>query len=325
MVKFSIIVPVYNVENYLRECVESILDQSYKNYELILINDGSTDKSGSICDEFVISNQITSVIHKKNGGLSDARNTGIERAKGEYIIFIDSDDHIELGTLDKFNIELEKSDNPDVMITRLKKDYEDLEPSYTDINMPIEVMKTTEKSDIVNWMFSKSNDLWPSVRYVVKRDLIKKHDLKFLYSYLHEDVDWTSKLFLYAKTFTVTGFYWYNHRMGRQGSITSSKNAKRTLDVIELVSKNIKDIEYKSIQIDLRTVMFERMVQSLFATLSDYKFYKNEDKRLVVETLYCNREVFKYTNKVRHKIFISFCNIFGFKVGLSIMNMVHNV
>lgn len=91
----SVIVPVYNVEKYIKRCIESIINQSYKELEIILVDDGSTDASGRICDEFLNLDQRIKVIHKKNGGLSDARNCGIEAATGGYIAFIDSDDYIE--------------------------------------------------------------------------------------------------------------------------------------------------------------------------------------------------------------------------------------
>ncbi len=91
----SIIIPVYNVERYLRECIDSIIAQTYKNLEIILVDDGSSDKSGEICDEYSKKDSRIKVIHKKNGGLSDARNVALDIAKGDYIGFIDSDDYIE--------------------------------------------------------------------------------------------------------------------------------------------------------------------------------------------------------------------------------------
>lgn len=93
-VLLSIIVPVYNVENYLEECVNSILRQTWQSYEIILVDDGSTDASGKICDQYAVKNQKIKVIHKKNGGLSSARNAGLDAAKGKYIGFVDSDDYI---------------------------------------------------------------------------------------------------------------------------------------------------------------------------------------------------------------------------------------
>ena len=91
---FSVVVPVYNVEKYLRECVDSILAQSFEDFELILVDDGSKDSSGAICDEYAQQDARVKVIHKENGGQSTARNLGIEAAKGEFAIFLDSDDMI---------------------------------------------------------------------------------------------------------------------------------------------------------------------------------------------------------------------------------------
>ena len=88
----SIIVPVYNVEKYLPKCVGSLINQTYKNVEIILVDDGSTDQSGNICDTYLEKDNRIVVLHKKNGGLSDARNFGIEHAKGDYYSFVDSDD-----------------------------------------------------------------------------------------------------------------------------------------------------------------------------------------------------------------------------------------
>ena len=92
--KISIIIPVYNVEDYLPQCIDSILIQSYKNIEIILVDDGSTDASGRICDDYAKSDNRICVIHTKNGGQSRARNIGIDSTKGEYITFVDADDTI---------------------------------------------------------------------------------------------------------------------------------------------------------------------------------------------------------------------------------------
>ena len=94
----SIIVPVYNVEQYLPRCVDSLINQTYQNIEIILVDDGSPDNCGKICDEYAKQDQRVKVIHKPNGGLSDARNVGIENSQGDYLMFIDSDDWIELNT-----------------------------------------------------------------------------------------------------------------------------------------------------------------------------------------------------------------------------------
>jgi raffinose-raffinose alpha-galactotransferase len=90
----SVIIPVFNVEQYIERCVESVINQEYKNIEIILVDDGSTDQSGMLCDELATKDERIHVIHKKNGGLSSARNSGLEHASGEWVTFIDSDDWV---------------------------------------------------------------------------------------------------------------------------------------------------------------------------------------------------------------------------------------
>lgn len=102
--KISVIVPVYNVEKYLERCVESIFKQTYKNIEIILVDDGSTDNSGKICDKFLKKDERVKVIHKENGGLSDARNAGLEILSGKYIMFVDSDDWISPAMVEKCTV-----------------------------------------------------------------------------------------------------------------------------------------------------------------------------------------------------------------------------
>ena len=108
----SVIVPVYNVQEYLEKCVNSLLEQTYKNLEIILVDDGSTDQSGILCDKMSEKDNRILVIHKNNGGLSDARNVGIDRARGKYLYFVDSDDYISDNILQKLydKLELEKAD-----------------------------------------------------------------------------------------------------------------------------------------------------------------------------------------------------------------------
>ena len=118
----SVVVPVYNVAPYLKRCIDSILNQTEQDLELILVDDGSTDGSGEICDEYADDPKVT-VIHKKNGGLSDARNTGIREARGEYILFVDSDDYVDADILEK--LLAGTKDGVDVVIGGYRKIYDD--------------------------------------------------------------------------------------------------------------------------------------------------------------------------------------------------------
>ena len=123
-IKVSIVVPIYNVEKYLNRCLKSLLDQSYSNIEIILVNDGSPDKSPEMCDEYARTYQNIKVVHKVNGGLSDARNAGLEVATGEYIMFIDSDDYAETNMIEKL-LDIATLNNSDVVIFGYFSDHVD--------------------------------------------------------------------------------------------------------------------------------------------------------------------------------------------------------
>lgn len=120
--KISVVIPVYNVEKYLEKCVKSILNQTHKELEILLVDDGATDASGSLCDELAKGDERIRVIHKANGGLSDARNAGLAVATGEYVCFIDSDDWIEPETLQKA---MEAMEDADLVIWGYRKDFVD--------------------------------------------------------------------------------------------------------------------------------------------------------------------------------------------------------
>ena len=120
----SVVVPIYNVELYMKKCIQTIINQSYNNLEIILVDDGSTDNSGNIADEYAQKDLRVKVIHKLNGGLSDARNAGMKKATGKYICFIDSDDFIEKDMIEKMVNRITDL-QVDVLIAGFYVDFED--------------------------------------------------------------------------------------------------------------------------------------------------------------------------------------------------------
>ena len=213
--KYSIVVPVYNVERYLPECLDSILCQTFKDYELILIDDGSIDSSSGICDEYAGRNERVTVIHKTNGGLSSARNSGIDAAVGDYIIFMDSDDY--WGD-ERF---LEESDailtehKTDVLIFNYCKVWPDgkKKPCFGN---KIKRAECLDIADIVGrnlWTTSACNK-------IIRRELLDD-TMHFVESITNEDLDWCVRLTLKAESYAYFGekpVYFY--RQGRPDSIT---------------------------------------------------------------------------------------------------------
>lgn len=204
----SIIIPIYNVEKYLSQCIDSVLNQTYKNLEIILVDDGSPDHCGEICDEYVKKDNRIKVIHKKNAGLGEARNTGLQAATGEYIYFIDSDDWIESDMLQTLLREM-KNENADFVMCGFKKCGDGLE---AELNRPIRQKQTFTKQKVIKQlllpMVAQKSDIkedytvnmcvWTNL---YKRSIIETHHIRFLSEreYLSEDICFNLEYLKYTK------------------------------------------------------------------------------------------------------------------------------
>lgn len=195
--KISIIVPIFNVELYIHQCIDSILNQTYKNLEIILVDDGSPDSCGRICDEYAQKDSRIKVIHKQNEGLGEARNTGLGEATGDYIYFIDSDDWIELNMLATLVHELEQ-EQADFVMCGFKKCAEGRQPV---IDHHTEQKQTFRGKEIIKQLFLPMVAQKSEVKedYTInmcvwtnlyKRDIIEKYCIRFLSerTYLSEDI-----------------------------------------------------------------------------------------------------------------------------------------
>ncbi len=228
----SVIVPVYNVENYLKRCVDSIIGQTYKNLEILLIDDGSTDSSGILCDEIAKSDQRIRVIHKQNGGLSDARNAGIDAAKGEYISFIDSDDFIDTDMLELLYRNI-VNDEADIAVCGIYDYYDKQQPKVFE-NIEHKVLSCKEAI----YMILDSRIISVNaVNKLYKKELFKG-DLRFRKGKIAEDAFIAVDLFKRAHRISYTSeqkyYYWH-----RPNSITTLKfNPEKDFSPVEAYDYN---------------------------------------------------------------------------------------
>lgn len=226
--KISVIVPIYNVEKYLIRCVESILNQTYKNLEIILVDDGSPDKCPTICDEFAKKDSRIIVVHKKNGGLSDARNAGLDIATGEYIGFVDSDDYISENMYEVLLQRILKNDADMAICNYLSVDENYELVSEKNVVLPIEDGSSTFDDFmkgytgkygwyyVVAWNKLYKRKLFNKLRY----PLGKKHEDEFL---IHHILDQCEKIECVRE-----GLYYY---MQRPGSIMAEQFNIKNLDL----------------------------------------------------------------------------------------------
>ena len=181
--KISVIIPVYNVEKYLCACVNSVINQTYKNLEIILVDDGSTDKSGAICDEYALKDERIKVFHKSNGGLSSARNYGLDRMSGDYVFFLDSDDFISLQCLEKM-LEVSIEQNADI-VSSLNKRFATESDLITQNTVKKEIVVYSSKQTLEN-TFKKTENF-----FVVSWAKLYKYktfdNLRFTEGVIHED------------------------------------------------------------------------------------------------------------------------------------------
>lgn len=234
--KFSVIIPVYNVHAYLQRCVESVQQQTYKALEIILVDDGSTDGSGLLCDELVMQDSRIQVIHKANGGLSDARNAGLHAATGDYVLFLDSDDVWLLAEgLERINEALEKNPTDLLLFKRVN-----LYPVKSDTLSVADCRRSREYDYEKQFISTHSveevfTNLVRTQRFcmsacfqAIRRMFLTDNNIYFPLGMLSEDLDWSLHLWQHVHTLQALNIdmYGYWHRKGSISTTYSIRNLR---------------------------------------------------------------------------------------------------
>jgi glycosyltransferase involved in cell wall biosynthesis len=223
----TVVIPVYNVEKYLKRCIESILIQEWKNYDILLVDDGSTDSSPQICDDYAKAYDFISVIHKKNGGLSAARNTGISNAEGEYVYFLDSDDWIEPNTFSDL-AEVIESDQYDI----ISFNQEFVKSEHDIIKSDSKRTKRLTGKEALIDMFSYGFITGFATDKIYRKALFTKNTIQFPVGKYYEDLGTNYKLFLAAKKVYATNQKYYHYLIDNPDAITKSWNEQKFENMI---------------------------------------------------------------------------------------------
>lgn len=218
MLSLSIIIPVYNVERYLSACLESVIKQSLEDYEVIIIDDGSTDGSGIICDKYKVDHQEFRVIHQENKGLSISRNLGISEAKGKYLMFLDSDDFLVPRSITDL-LRLADDNNLEIL------GYKSVEVQANNIEPIIKKQFAPKSVELTSGLeYMANNNFIPQVWwYIVRRDLIINNDILFPVGHMLEDAAFNLRLFSKAKRMAYVPNVVYCYRIHSE-SITHNRN-----------------------------------------------------------------------------------------------------
>lgn len=274
MIKFSIIMPGYNVENYIERAVNSVLNQSENDFELIIVNDGSTDNTKEICNNF--KDKRIKVIHKKNGGLSDARNEGVKKATGKYIIFVDSDDYWDKDLLKEITKSLDN--NPDVVRFQIREVTDKNET--TDYKENPFRNKSGEEAFALITKYHFVENAWA---YAIKKDYYLKEKFEFKKGTIHEDYGLTPLIIIKASKVNSISYIGYNYCI--------RSNSLMTNNDYEKVKKKVKDFynHYLFLMKEIEKVNVNKTIFKSFIANSailkicelkgkDYKEYKNKLK-----------------------------------------------
>ena len=261
--KFSVIIPVYNVIDYLKPCIESVLGQNYGDFELILVDDGSNDGSENLCDEYAACNANVKVIHKANGGQSSARNTGVDNANGEYFIFIDSDDYIAPETLGLFEDKIRKNGQLDVILSECMYN---VEPDGTVIDVQRHLVSSEYEGITGRQAILRMGMEWSPCGKCYRTAYWKNKGFRFIEGIISEDFQLIDRVTLEAdKVAMVPAHYYYRWKI--QSSTMHVNYGKLVKDTIYVLEDWNEYLNNSSLNDDLETVIRTALANMLEHTV----------------------------------------------------------
>lgn len=320
---FSVIVPVYNVEKYLKECIDSVLSQTFEDFELILVDDGSKDSSGAICDEYAQKDNRVKVIHKENGGLSDARNVGTNSAIGEYVIYIDSDDYID-GT-DFFEGIYDKAQKgTDIICYKFRKYFEDSKTfSKCDFAFP-ELDSHKTLAERVNYLVKTNSFYCSAWSKAIKLSLLRDNQIEFEKGLLGEDQEWYYHVLLKANSIDGIDKDYIVYRQ-RANSITTSWKMKNLTDCIYVVDKWQKQIAEADIDTNYKTALLNSVAKLYCNLLIGYTNFNDKEKKTQYSRLKDLSFLLKYNLNPRVAVFSKIYKLAGFNITMFALKIICKV
>lgn len=300
--KISVIVPIYNTSKYLDKCIKSILNQTYKNFELILINDGSTDTSLSICNKYATNDKRITIINKKNTGISDSRNIGINKANGKYISFIDSDDYIENNMFEELikKMEYEQVDIVKCNANIYTKSNKIIHEEFGSLNNK-KIDNIEMKKNIYRFITNKNTINCYTPLMLIKKDIVSAFDLSLKYM---EDSVFSLEVLLKAKSIYFLNENLYNYRYNHNSSSKNFSNIENNIySMICAINKIKKILLFNNLLNDSLNDMINAnmfyLTISKFSLMLDSGIIKtsNEMKKFVIKNNFNE----KYYNQINPK------------------------
>ena len=312
--KVSVVIPVYNVRLYLERCVQSVLRQTYKDLEIILVDDGSKDDSGKLCDQLALSDQRIRVIHQENQGLSGARNTGIRQATGEYIIFLDSDDEWLLDN--GLEVLMQKGDvGSDLIIFKNVHIWHGHEKTVTADYDIDRITALPDAKSVFSYLVESQQFRMSACFLLVRRMLLIDNEIYFPMGYISEDVFWSLHLWQCVKkvAFLNMDFYGYYHH---ENSISTSASLRvyKSYDKIFSYWKEQCDMGCKNAA-TIRIYLANMWVSRGYA----YYQLKSEEKAAAFDILQRHVDLLKYASTPKSQRVAKMVKLLGAKTTLYLL------
>jgi len=318
---FSIIIPVYNVEKYIDKCIYSVIEQEYKNFEIILVDDGSPDRCPEICDEYAKKDSRIRVMHKVNGGLSSARNCGINIATGEYILFLDSDDFWNSKKALMNLYDSLKNEDIDVLVyNNIERSCITNKEKVCDRIYDVGFMENASKEETLKYLLQ--NNLFPGAAWltVTKRKMLINKKLYFIEGIKAEDIDWLIKVYLEADTFSAINEAFYVYLKYRNDSITGTADAKSIDDLlytIGLWQNKLRDDSYKYIANDFNRLLGWHYACALLVYNNLNRNQKKECKKKL--------KVYKYMLKYPNNLLLRYARVLPITIISLLLNIYRSI
>lgn len=312
MDKVSIIVPVYNVEKCLDRCIKSLISQTYTNIEIILVDDGSTDTSSNMCDEWMKKDKRIVVIHKKNGGLSSARNAGLKIATSNYIQFVDSDDWIETNCTESLYNNLKKYDSDISLCGIIVTDEQNKKRMKW-----FEQEKCFSREEAFNYLMENKIITSHAWNKLYKKEVLDGNE--FPEGKVYEDIRVMHKIFLSAKKISITDKYLYNYYQ-RVNSITTNANMKNKLEYIEAFGVRYEFIKKYKPEYEEFSIYRIAVVMSLVLTQNHFLKKEIEENKEKLKKMHNflnatkTKKVMKKYGKTKERIYFVLARIFSIHI-----------
>lgn len=316
--KLSIIIPVYNVEQYLHSCVQSVITQTYQDLQVILVNDGSTDSSGILCDQLAQQDSRMQVVHKENGGLSDARNAGLRVATGEYVLFLDSDDYYaDNHVLDALVNTLTQWNYPDALLFCRTDYYENLQSMHPELPYDEALLNEMDTSlECFAALLHSQRFNMSACFQILKRSVLVDNDIHFVVGLRNEDIDWSMQLWRHLQSVKVINLFAYVYRH-RDKSITT------TLCLQDYQSYNYMFDKWKSILSpeDKNDLLYLQYLAYIYPTMVyGYLSLKRADRKNAYTILLKHSAILQYASTRKAMRVLLLERVLGLRMAILILS-----